>query len=71
MEAFPYADVDSSLRAMAGKAEGFGRSAVGGLHGSLHSVTTLAGMCGLFSSFEIIAKRIPSIRTNSTLLPKI
>ncbi|WOG96222.1 hypothetical protein DCAR_0415555 [Daucus carota subsp. sativus] len=42
MEAFPYADVDSSLRAMAGKAEGFGRSAVGGLHGSLHSVTTLA-----------------------------
>ncbi|RDX87902.1 putative pectate lyase 4, partial [Mucuna pruriens] len=28
----PYQDVDSSLRAMAGSAEGFGRHAIGGLH---------------------------------------
>ncbi|KAJ9539989.1 hypothetical protein OSB04_026495 [Centaurea solstitialis] len=38
----PYADIDSSLRAMAGRAEGFGRFAVGGAHGPLHSVTSLA-----------------------------
>lgn len=39
----PYAHVDSSLRALAGQAEGFGRFAVGGLHGSVYYVTTLAG----------------------------
>ncbi|KAL1343281.1 hypothetical protein AAHE18_09G218400 [Arachis hypogaea] len=38
----PYADVDSSLRALAGSAEGFGRHAIGGLHGSLYVVTTLS-----------------------------
>lgn len=37
----PYASVDSSLRALAGQAEGFGRSAVGGLHGPLYHVTSL------------------------------
>ncbi|XP_047332131.1 probable pectate lyase 4 [Impatiens glandulifera] len=37
----PYANVDSSLRALAGQAEGFGRSAIGGLHGPLYHVTTL------------------------------
>ncbi|WCJ28237.1 Pectin lyase-like superfamily protein [Euphorbia peplus] len=37
----PYADVDSSLRALAGKAEGFGRCAIGGLHGPIYPVTTL------------------------------
>jgi len=47
MATLPYADVDSSLRAMAGRAEGFGRFSIGGLHGPLYSVTTLAG---LFSS---------------------
>ncbi|KAK6942898.1 Pectate lyase [Dillenia turbinata] len=40
--ALPYAHVDSSLRALAGQAEGFGRFAIGGLHGSLYHVTTLA-----------------------------
>ncbi|XP_052174361.1 probable pectate lyase 4 [Diospyros lotus] len=40
--ALPYAHVDSSLRALAGQAEGFGRCAVGGLHGPLFHVTTLA-----------------------------
>nr|GMD59629.1 probable pectate lyase 4 [Ipomoea batatas] len=38
----PYAHVDSTLRALAGQAEGFGRFAVGGLHGPLYHVTTLA-----------------------------
>ncbi|XP_011094792.1 probable pectate lyase 4 isoform X2 [Sesamum indicum] len=38
----PYCDVDSSLRGLAGKAEGFGRLAIGGLHGAVYCVTTLA-----------------------------
>lgn len=38
----PYLHVDSSLRALAGQAEGFGRSAIGGLHGPIFHVTTLA-----------------------------
>ncbi|KAI4351146.1 hypothetical protein L6164_005529 [Bauhinia variegata] len=42
MASLPYADVDSSLRAMAGRAEGFGRFSIGGLHGPLYVVTTLA-----------------------------
>ncbi|KAL6616339.1 hypothetical protein ACP70R_038609 [Stipagrostis hirtigluma subsp. patula] len=37
----PYATVDSSLRALAGQAEGFGRHAIGGLHGDVYHVTTL------------------------------
>ncbi|XP_047339219.1 uncharacterized protein LOC124942716 isoform X1 [Impatiens glandulifera] len=37
----PYVNLDSSLRALAGQAEGFGRSAIGGLHGPLYHVTTL------------------------------
>jgi len=43
IQMLPYSDVDSDLRAMAGRAEGFGRNAIGGLHGSLYLVTTLAG----------------------------
>ena len=39
----PYAAVDSSLRAMAGQAEGFGRHAIGGLHGDVYHVTNLHG----------------------------
>lgn len=39
----PYANIDSSLRALAGQAEGFGRLAIGGLQGPLYHVTTLAG----------------------------
>ncbi|KAE9589272.1 hypothetical protein Lal_00000438 [Lupinus albus] len=38
----PYGDVDSSLRAMAGRAEGFGYLAIGGLNGHVYSVTTLS-----------------------------
>ncbi|KAL5807494.1 hypothetical protein ACOSQ3_030383 [Xanthoceras sorbifolium] len=38
----PYAHVDSCLRALASQAEGFGRCAIGGLHGPLYHVTTLA-----------------------------
>lgn len=44
MNLLPYSDVDSSLRALAGRAEGFGRSAIGGLRGALHYVTSLAGI---------------------------
>ncbi|CAH2064074.1 unnamed protein product [Thlaspi arvense] len=42
MTTLPYAEVDCSLRALAGRAEGFGRFAVGGLHGDLYVVTSLA-----------------------------
>ncbi|XP_014512642.1 putative pectate lyase 21 [Vigna radiata var. radiata] len=42
IQMLPYGDVDSNLRAMAGCAEGFGRHAIGGLHGSLYIVTNLA-----------------------------
>ncbi|XP_058109852.1 probable pectate lyase 4 isoform X1 [Magnolia sinica] len=42
MARLPYAHVDNSLRALAGQAEGFGRSAIGGLHGSIYHVTSLA-----------------------------
>ncbi|ANM64950.1 Pectin lyase-like superfamily protein [Arabidopsis thaliana] len=38
----PYCHVDSSLRSLAGKAEGFGRAAVGGLNGPICHVTSLA-----------------------------
>lgn len=39
----PYPDVDKSLRALAGAAEGFGHAAVGGLNGNLYYVTSLEG----------------------------
>ncbi|XP_057427220.1 probable pectate lyase 4 [Lotus japonicus] len=42
MLSLPYAHVDSTLRALAANAEGFGRCAVGGLHGALYHVTSLA-----------------------------
>lgn len=38
----PYSQVDCNLRALAGQAEGFGRSAIGGLHGPIYHVTTLS-----------------------------
>ncbi|KAI3968992.1 hypothetical protein MKW92_035948 [Papaver armeniacum] len=38
----PYSNVDSNLRALAGQAEGFGKCAIGGLHGPIYHVTTLA-----------------------------
>lgn len=46
----PYAHVDKSLRSLAGKAEGFGRFAVGGHHGAVYRVTTLAGTLSSSSS---------------------
>ncbi|XP_047339918.1 putative pectate lyase 21 [Impatiens glandulifera] len=42
MATLPYADVDSSLRALAGKAEGFGRLSIGGLNGPIYTVTNLS-----------------------------
>jgi pectate lyase len=47
MASLPYANVDSSLRALAGRAEGFGRFSVGGLNGAVYCVTTLAGYLSL------------------------
>lgn len=44
MSRLPYAHVDAKLRALAGQAEGFGRQAVGGAHGAVYHVTSLAGM---------------------------
>ncbi|KAM7531809.1 hypothetical protein LguiB_035219 [Lonicera macranthoides] len=38
----PYGDIDRTLRALAGQAEGFGRCAIGGLRGPIYHVTTLA-----------------------------
>ncbi|TVU02949.1 hypothetical protein EJB05_51528, partial [Eragrostis curvula] len=37
----PYSDVDRTLRGLAGSAEGFGRKAIGGLHGAIYRVTSL------------------------------
>jgi hypothetical protein len=39
----PYQDADHRLRALAGRAEGFGRHAIGGLHGAVYHVTSLQG----------------------------
>lgn len=36
-----YSHVDSALRSLAGQAEGFGRFAIGGMHGSVYFVTSL------------------------------
>ncbi|KAL0426360.1 UNVERIFIED_CONTAM: Pectate lyase 2 [Sesamum latifolium] len=49
----PYGHVDSSLRALAGQAEGFGRFAVGGQHGDIYRVTTLAGTIELSSYLPV------------------
>ncbi|CAM6022846.1 unnamed protein product [Sphagnum balticum] len=38
----PYAEVDNYLRGLAGAAEGFGNAAIGGLHGEVYYVTSLA-----------------------------
>lgn len=50
----PYCGVDSSLRCLAGKAEGFGRGAVGGLNGPICHVTSLAGKLPLSVLFYCI-----------------
>ncbi|KAK1298371.1 putative pectate lyase 13 [Acorus calamus] len=42
MAALPYSRADESLRSLAGHAEGFGRHAIGGLHGAVYHVTSLA-----------------------------
>ena len=54
MSSLPYARVDSSLRALAGQAEGFGRLAIGGLHGPLYHVTTLQGSLSSILKIRII-----------------
>lgn len=58
MASLPYADVDLSLRTLAGRAEGFGRFAIGGLDGPIYCVTTLAGPRHFrFRSFFIVMLR--------------
>jgi len=52
----PYSHVDSALRALAAQAEGFGRCAIGGLHGPIYYVTTLLGKFGL--CFQMIVTGI-------------
>ncbi|KAK4777197.1 hypothetical protein SAY86_005885 [Trapa natans] len=47
MISLPHGHVDSSLRSLAGQAEGFGRFAIGGLHCPVYHVTTLADGCSL------------------------
>lgn len=42
MAAGPYAGVDTYLRGLAGAAEGFGHSSIGGLNGNIYHVTSLA-----------------------------
>ncbi|KAK7393621.1 hypothetical protein VNO78_22179 [Psophocarpus tetragonolobus] len=42
MLSLPYIHVDTTLRSLAGQAEGFGRFAIGGLNGPLFHVTSLA-----------------------------
>lgn len=46
----PYAGVDIHLRGLAGAAEGFGSAAIGGLHGEVYHVTSLAGIFFVHSS---------------------
>ena len=54
----PYRTADSSLRALAGQAEGFGRHAIGGLHGDVYHVTTLDGMCAFPSPMRSRSSKI-------------
>ncbi|XP_031489179.1 pectate lyase 1 [Nymphaea colorata] len=56
--ALPYSRVDSDLRALAGQAEGFGRFAIGGLHGAVYRVTSLADD-GLGSLREACRRKEP------------
>lgn len=45
MISLPYTNADTALRSLAAQAEGYGRFAIGGLHGSLYHVTSLLGIC--------------------------
>lgn len=65
----PYAQVDSSLRALASQAEGFGRFAIGGLHGPLYHVTSLRGNTFLCNSYYYLWENssLGSDETNVTI----
>ena len=52
----PYSHVDSCLRALAGQAQGFGRHAIGGYHGPLFHVTSLAGFISILPPFFSIVE---------------
>ncbi|OAY73567.1 putative LRR receptor-like serine/threonine-protein kinase [Ananas comosus] len=61
----PYAPADDGLRALAGQAEGFGRNTIGGLHGSVYHVTTLAVVAAvliLYVMFAYVDDGVGSLR---------
>ncbi|GFZ11065.1 pectin lyase-like superfamily protein [Actinidia rufa] len=63
----PYPHADDSLRALSGLAEGFGHSAVGGLHGPLYHVTSLAGPISLSSLYIHTFSRHPQPPSSEAL----
>jgi hypothetical protein len=64
----PYTTVDSSLRALAGQAEGFGRHAIGGLHGDVYHVTTLEGILLIDHRMEL--QTMSRCRVLTIIFPK-
>jgi hypothetical protein len=44
----PYTQAEQTLRGLACQTEGFGRQAMGGLHGDVYHVTTLDGILFFF-----------------------
>lgn len=62
----PYGNVDRCMRALAGGAEGFGHSAIGGLNGEIYHVTSLAGTLLLCLLVEL--KRLHSQPHNLNFL---
>ncbi|KAH0895904.1 hypothetical protein HID58_045472 [Brassica napus] len=70
MTTLPYADVDCNLRALTGRAEGFGRFAAGGLHGDLCVVTSLVVcVCAIMAMSELSTPKTtsPFLRSSSQL----
>lgn len=53
-ECVSYAHIDSNLRALASQAKGFGRFSIGGFHGSLYHVTSLAGKICFFFNLSFL-----------------
>ncbi|TQE04887.1 hypothetical protein C1H46_009490 [Malus baccata] len=58
MASLPYADVDFSLRSMAGRAEGFGQFAIGGLNGPTPRIRVTIHHC----FFDETRQRQPRLR---------
>jgi hypothetical protein len=54
----PYTQAEQTLQGLACQAEGFGRQAMGGLHGDVYHVTTLDGIFFFFSEQEMEVKSL-------------